>query len=311
MDPLLPSDAATTAKEHASGAAKGLGFFGSLAVFNQVFPQTTDRLGAKTLIELGTSTHRKPVGFVPTISPAAVLYLAPAPLGVLPPEFFGLPPDYLARPFPGITPKSDLIATDATLSRLRTFEAAKLLGEIVQEHRERRPGDDPLAEGTGRRLIGKISYSAERARKSNVEGLERDLAFLKALPDEGLSQLSRPAGLHFNVTKEKLTPLIEEIEDIIAERRKNDVPLPAGAQRIEPGNPIPQGGGVLKINGQEYFFPQPDRSPFTILDVKPLIPPAPPAPLPPETLPPYPFQQEAAKTANEVVRALVSEVFDP
>jgi len=52
----------------------------------------------------------------------ALLYAAPPPLGIAPPEFYGLRPDYLGRLFPGL-PKSELLATEASPERQRYADA--------------------------------------------------------------------------------------------------------------------------------------------------------------------------------------------
>lgn len=101
--------------KHAAVAAT-LAIF-SLVPFAEVSPFAAKALGRKGLAfdveKTALGTRVRPTRF-------ALLYAAPAPLGVVPPEEYGLPPDYLSEVIPG-APKSTLIATEATAARAQAF----------------------------------------------------------------------------------------------------------------------------------------------------------------------------------------------
>lgn len=309
MDPLKENDVEEALKQQQHGAVMGTAFFASLGVLNQVFPGFVDYYGARSALEFFSATHRRPTGYIPKIQPAALAYLLPSPIGVVPPEVYGFSPDYL-QSSSGVIPQSEYIATEASPERKRVFETAQRLGSLIEEEREVLTFAQNFTGGTGRLLIGKIRISREHLAETNVEGLESDLAFLKALPKDLPPQLSGIAKLHTRLTDEKVEGLIEELQDVIAARRAFDAPAPAGGRLLQPGEPVPPGGGVLNIGGRDYFYPAPNFNNFGF-PLPDLIPPEPRAPLPLDTPPANVLVRFAAATANDVVRNIEGERGDP
>lgn len=110
-------------KERAGAAvSSALAFspaYPALAITGAVFPKLGKFVG-----KFGFAVDVKPRPGKPALvkpTPYAILYAAPAPIGITPPEVFRLAPDYVGRTAPGL-PKSELLATEASPTRLALFE---------------------------------------------------------------------------------------------------------------------------------------------------------------------------------------------
>ena len=89
----------------------------SLVPFAEVSPLASKALGRKGL---AVNVERTALGTRVRPTRFALLYAAPQPLGLVPPEEFGLPPDYLgAVPLP--LPGTEVIATKASTVRAQAF----------------------------------------------------------------------------------------------------------------------------------------------------------------------------------------------
>lgn len=129
------------AKENAGHAAGTLLSFSpafpALALAAQVFPGAAKLVGKFGLAVEVTPRPGKPATLRPT--GFAIAYAAPAPVGVTPPEVFGLPPDYVGRAAPR-APKSELLATKASGERLALFAFQSRQRELFFESLSVRQG---------------------------------------------------------------------------------------------------------------------------------------------------------------------------
>lgn len=161
MPPVPPNELTivTAQKQRDEAIIHGtLVFFGIAAgagILSPVVPNFMTKIAGGV-----TGFHIDPTKVRPIASPGKflALYILPAPAGVVPPELYGLPPDYVKDFAPGL-PQTTLLANVSTKERTALFDAEQEVD----------------------RIIARASGPKGQRSQASTQTLLSDLAFLHAL----------------------------------------------------------------------------------------------------------------------------------
>lgn len=201
--------------------------FPALALLATRLPSTAKQIGHLFGVAVEPRPGGKPakVG----VSAGAILYLAPAPLGVTPPEVFGLPPDYVGRVFPGL-PKTELLATESTLDRNRLFEFQARRAAIEALARSASVTTDPRALRQVL-LIAALGQAQYPGLRSEFQGLRSAATSqLARLEGKYTPTSSLPAGLELTNFARKRPPHLRQ-------QPPPDGPNALGSSALQSTNP--------------------------------------------------------------------------